>query len=95
MEVLIPIEKWTAKIVLPASAIVDDGAESYLFVQRGKKFERVAVHVLYRDTQHVVVDNNGAVKLGAVVAGRGAHQIQLAIKNKSGGAVDPHAGHTH
>jgi membrane fusion protein, heavy metal efflux system len=95
MEVLIPIEKWEKKIVLPLSAIVDEGAESYLFVRKGKKFERVAVHVLYRDTQHVVIDNNDAVRLGNQVAARGAHQIQLALKNKSGGAIDPHAGHSH
>jgi hypothetical protein len=30
-----------------------------------------------------------------VVAANGAYQIHLALKNKSGGAIDPHAGHTH
>jgi multidrug efflux pump subunit AcrA (membrane-fusion protein) len=95
MEVLIPIEKWEKKIVLPLSAIVDEGAESYLFARNGKKFERIAVHVLYRDTQHVVIEDNGSVFVGDQVAGRGAYQIQLALKNKSGGAIDPHAGHNH
>jgi hypothetical protein len=32
---------------------------------------------------------------GDVVAQRGAHQMQMALKNKSGGGVDPHAGHNH
>jgi hypothetical protein len=30
-----------------------------------------------------------------VVAGEGAYQIHLALKNKAGGGIDPHAGHQH
>jgi len=29
------------------------------------------------------------------VARTGAHQMLMALKNKSGGGVDPHAGHNH
>jgi hypothetical protein len=32
---------------------------------------------------------------GETVAQNGAHQLQMAIKNQSGGPVDPHAGHNH
>ena len=32
---------------------------------------------------------------GEVIAAKGAYQIHLALKNKSGGAVDAHAGHNH
>ena len=32
---------------------------------------------------------------GDVVAGSGAYQIHLALKNKAGGGIDPHAGHNH
>ena len=31
----------------------------------------------------------------SVVAFTGAHQLQMALKNKAGGGVDPHAGHNH
>jgi len=32
---------------------------------------------------------------GDTIAMTAAQQLQLALKNKSGGAIDPHAGHTH
>ena len=43
----------------------------------------------------VVIENDGSLFPGDVVAKRGAHQLQMALKNKSGGGVDPHAGHNH
>lgn len=95
MELLIPIEQWTDKIVLPLESVVVEGAENYVFVQNGGKFERTPVHVEYRDLQNVVIENDGSLFDGTIVAAKGAYQMQLAIKNKSGGAIDPHAGHNH
>jgi cobalt-zinc-cadmium efflux system membrane fusion protein len=43
----------------------------------------------------VVIASDGPLKPGDVVAAGGAYQLHLAIKNKSGGGVDPHAGHNH
>ncbi len=60
-----------------------------------ERFDRVAVHVLYRDNQNVVIAQDGAIAPGDVIARRSAHEMQMAIKNKSGGAIDPHAGHSH
>ena len=37
----------------------------------------------------------GNVQVGDQVAAHGAYAIHLAIKNKTGGGVDPHAGHGH
>jgi multidrug efflux pump subunit AcrA (membrane-fusion protein) len=95
MELRVPIEKWTRRIVLPVDAVVDEGAEKYVYRQNGKHFERLPVHVEYRDRNSVVVANDGALFPGDVVAGQGAYQIHLALKNKSGGGIDPHAGHQH
>lgn len=95
LEVEVPIESWEKRIVLPVDALIDEGAEAYVFRQNGAKFERVAVHVEHRDRTNVVIANDGKLYPGDVVAARGAYQLQLAIKNKSGGAVDPHAGHHH
>ncbi|MCC9608930.1 efflux RND transporter periplasmic adaptor subunit [Blastopirellula sp. JC732] len=95
MEVRVPVEQWENRLVLPVSAIVDEGAESYVYQQNGDHFDRVPVHVEFRDQESVVVANDGSVYPGDVIAARGAYQIHLAIKNKSGGAVDPHAGHNH
>ena len=95
LELAVPIEEWIDELVLPVDAVAQEGAESYVFLQNGKKFDRKPVHVKYRDQNTVVIANDGAVFPGDVVAMRGAHQLQMAIKNKSGGGVDPHAGHNH
>jgi hypothetical protein len=95
MELGIPVETWEDQIVVPTSAVVDEGAEAYVYRQNGDRFDRVPVHIRYRDQNAVVIDNDGALFKGDVIAGKGAYQMHLALKNKSGGAIDPHAGHNH
>lgn len=95
MELLVPVELWKEKIVLPVEAVVTEGVENYVFIPNGKTFVRTPVHVEYRDLQNVVLENNGDLFPGTIIAGKGAYQMQLAIKNKAGGAIDPHAGHNH
>ena len=95
LELSIPVEKWTNRIVLPVDAVVEEGAEMYVYRQNGKQFQRVPVHVEYRDRKSVVIANDGTLFPGDVVAASGAYQIHLALKNKSGGGIDPHAGHNH
>lgn len=91
----IPIETLPNRIVLPTDAIAQDGTETYVFVPNGKGFERRSVHVEYRDPRRAVIANDGALFPGDPVALTAAQQLQVAIKNKSGGAPDPHAGHSH
>ncbi len=95
MELHVPVEEWQERIVLPVDAIVDEGAEAYVYQQNGDHFDRVSVHVEYRDQNSAVIANDGAIFPGDVVAARGAYQMHLALKNKAGGGVDPHAGHNH
>lgn len=95
VQLLVPIEELKNQIVLPVEAIAKEGPESYVFQQNGSHFDRVSVRVRYRDASHVVIANDGAIFPGDVVARTGAHQMLMALKNKSGGGVDPHAGHNH
>ena len=95
LQLLVPVEVWQQQIVLPVDAVVKDGTDWFVFQQNGSHFDRVPVHVKYRDQNNIVIDNDGAIFPGDVIALRSAHQLQMAIKNKSGGAVDPHAGHNH
>lgn len=95
LQLRIPIEEWTNRFVLPVDAVARDGLDSYVFRQSGKKFSRVRVTVEYRDQTSVVIADDSQLYPGNVVAVRGAHQLQMALKNRSGGGVDPHAGHTH
>ena len=95
MEVEIPLgEPWENQIVLPPEAVVEEGADAFVFEQNGDHFDRLPVHVLYRDKDAVVVENDGALA-GSTLAMSGAYQMHLALKNKSGSGVDPHAGHSH
>jgi len=95
LQLAVPIEEWPNEIVLPVESVTKEGAEFYAFQQNGSHFDRIAVHVKYRDQSSVVIANDGALFPGDVVAWRCAHQMQMALKNKSGAGADLHAGHTH
>jgi membrane fusion protein, heavy metal efflux system len=95
LQLRIPVEEWTDQIVLPVEAVAREGAESFVFQQNGDHFDRVPVHVKYQDQQVAVIANDGSLFPGDVVARRGAHQMQMTLQNQAGGAVDPHAGHSH
>ena len=95
IQIRIPVERWDHRIVLPVEAVAQDGAEVYVFEANDGHFDRRPVRVEYRDQDWVVIANDGSLKLGATVATSAAHQMQLAMKAKAGGGVDPHAGHNH
>jgi hypothetical protein len=95
LQLRVPVEEWQQQIVFPVDAIAQEGAEAFVFQQNGNHFDRVPVHVIYRDQAYAVIKNDGSVFPGDIVAQRGAHQLQMALKNKSGGGADPHAGHNH
>lgn len=94
-QIRIPVQRWENRIVLPIEAVAQEGPELYVFEANGDHFDRRAVHVEYRDQQSVVIANDGTLPVGATVAASAAHWVQLALKAKSGGGVDPHAGHNH
>jgi multidrug efflux pump subunit AcrA (membrane-fusion protein) len=95
MQILVPVEKWEKKMVLPIDAIAQDGVETYVFRENGKHFVRQPVQVVFRDPFNAVVASDGSLYPGDPIAMNAAHQLLVALKNKSGGGVDPHAGHSH
>jgi cobalt-zinc-cadmium efflux system membrane fusion protein len=95
VQLQVPIETWTDRIVLPVDAVAQDGVETYVFQPNGDHLDRRAVHVEHRDQLWAVIANDGTLFPGEYVAVNAAQQLQQALKNKSGGAIDPHAGHNH
>lgn len=95
VDLAIPIERWDNRIVLPVDAVVKEGVEWFVFQKNGGRFDRKPVHVEYRDQRWAVLASDGSIFPGDTVATTGAYQMHLAMKNKSGGGVDPHAGHNH
>ncbi|WP_404309430.1 efflux RND transporter periplasmic adaptor subunit [Neorhodopirellula lusitana] len=95
LTVRLPVSRFENAIVVPKAAVAEEGPERFLFVQNGNHFDRVSVEVLALDSVHVAIKNDGQVWPGQTIAVSGAHQLQMEMKNKSGGAIDPHAGHNH
>ena len=95
MQLEVPVEEWRERIVLPVDAVAQDGVENYVFRSHGGHFDRLPVQVEHRDPHWVVIANDGKLLPGDRVAMSAAQQLQLAFKNKSGGGIDPHAGHSH
>jgi hypothetical protein len=95
VRLLVPVERWADRIVLPVSAVVQDGPEWYVFEENDGHFDRRPVRVEYRDEDSAVIANDGSLAPGKMVIVSGAYQVHLAIKNKAAGAPDPHAGHNH
>ena len=79
----IRIEKLENVFVLPADALVHEGAESYVFRQNGDLFDRKPVRVLVQDRQHAVIANDGSVPPGIFVAQNSATQLNRVLKSQS------------
>ena len=95
VELRIPVERWTNRIVLPVAAVVQEGAESYVFAYHDGHFDRRAVRLEFRDQLWAVIAAGEGIQPGDTVALTGAHQMHLTLKNKLGPAPDPHSGHQH
>lgn len=98
----IRVEKLINVFVLPADAVVWEGAEAYVFTQNANTFERKSVHVLYRDRDRVVLANDGTFptfKRGqeqstvAAIAQTAAAQLNRMTKSGSGDV--PKGFHIH
>jgi cobalt-zinc-cadmium efflux system membrane fusion protein len=101
----VPIEKLTIlaadgktevlPFVLPAGAVVREGAEAYVFVQSGDVFIRKPVHVLHTDRSEVVVANDGSVTEAEFVVRNQAAAINRKLKAQAAGGGGGHEGHDH
>jgi len=95
VQLSMPVERWEKRIVVPITAVIHEGAEWFIFQQNGNRFDRKPVHVEYHDQRWAVIENDGVLFPGDVIVAAGAHDMHLEMKNKAGGAIDPHAGHNH
>lgn len=94
-ELFVPAEQWTDQLVVPVGAVVQDGAESFVFLAHDEHYDRTPVRVLQKDQRFAVIEADDRVKPGEQCVMEGAYQLHLALKNQAGGAIDPHAGHSH
>lgn len=93
VRIRVPIERLDSVHILPMSALVRDGVESYVFVQNTNRFLRLPVRVVTQDRENVVLANDGTLLPGMYVVQTGAARINRAIKSASSGA--PPGYHVH
>ena len=94
LRVQAPVERWPARLVVPLSAIAQDGVETYVFRYVADEFVRTGVHVEYRDEQFAVLADDKSVREGQIIAMTAAQQVQFALANQSGaGAAEHHHDH--
>ncbi|HEY0982096.1 MAG TPA: efflux RND transporter periplasmic adaptor subunit [Schlesneria sp.] len=96
-QLFVPVQQLSRRIVLPADAVVREGAEAYVFRANGSLLERVAVHVESLDSRDAVLANDRALFPGDVVALNQAYQLDLAFKKSQQGSSQGHGheGHSH
>jgi membrane fusion protein, heavy metal efflux system len=87
----VPVEQMEGVFVLPAAALVREGAEAFVFRQNGDLFERRPVRVLYEDRFDAVLADDGSVGAGQFVARRNAAALNRALK----AAAEGGEGHEH
>ena len=85
----VPVEKIEKAIVLPATAVVREGPEAYVFTQNGDLFERHPVHIRHEDRRNVVIASGGAVKPGLYVAQSGAASLNRVVKSQANTGLPP------
>lgn len=91
----VPVEQFEDVFVLPASAIVREGAEVFTFRQNGDTFERRPVHLLLEDRDTVLIANDGSLGAGQFIVRNGAAALNRALKAKAASGGGGHEGHDH
>ncbi len=92
----VPVEELAGVIVLPASAVVREGPEAYVFCQNGDLFERKPVHVLHEDRQSMVLAKDGSIRLKLdYVAQSAAASLNRVLKAQNSGGGLPPGFHVH
>jgi biotin carboxyl carrier protein len=83
-------------IVVPATAVVREGPETFVFRQSGPNFTRRPVQVLFEDRQNVVLANDGSLRPGAdYLAQTGAAALNRILKSQSSTGALPPGAHFH
>lgn len=83
----VPVEELKEAFVLPATAVVREGPEAYVFRQNGDLFNRIAVQVLHEDRLNVVLASDGSVKPGLYLAQNAAASLNRVLKAQAASGI--------
>lgn len=85
----VPVEKLANVFVLPAEAVVREGAEAYIYRQNGDLFNQIAVHILHEDRTQVILANDGSITPGTFLAQNSAASLRRVLKAQSAAGQQP------
>jgi cobalt-zinc-cadmium efflux system membrane fusion protein len=85
----IPVEKIADVYVLPADAVVREGADVYVYRQNGDLFNQIAVQILHEDRTHVVLANDRSITPGTFLAQNSAASLRRVLKAQSASGQQP------
>jgi len=91
----VPIEEFRDKFVVPATAVVRDGPDAYVFRANGDLLQLRSVHVLYQDRLTAVLEPaTSDITAGNYIATNAAAALYRALKAQKG-SDDHHHNHDH
>jgi hypothetical protein len=85
----VPVEEFHDVFVLPAAAVVREGAEAYVFRQSGDLFDRRAVNVVHEDRRGVVIANDGSLTPGMQLAQNSAAALNRVLRAQTATGDQP------
>ena len=100
----VPIDSWDNQLKVPLDAVVQDGAEWFIYRQHIHgtpnpadpiEVEPVPVRVVYRDDRFAILSPHGRLRPNTLIAQNNAYQLHQAFKMKSSGGGGHHHGHEH
>ena len=95
VRIQIPVEKMEEVFVLPSAAIAAEGPETYVFQQNGELFNRIPVHVLYRDRNNTVIAKDGGIRNGFYIARNSGAALNRILKAQSASGENMAGFHVH
>lgn len=94
VQVLVATESLGERVVIPSTALVEEGGATYAYRYDGEDYERVEVRVEQQEGRVAVLPADGPLAVGDEIVVAGALQVHLA--SKVGGADGAEAaGHQH
>lgn len=85
----VPVEEFRDVFVLPAAAVVREGAEAYVFRQSGELFDRRPAQVLHQDRRFVVLANDGSLKPDMLLAQNSAAALNRVLRAQTASGEEP------
>ena len=89
VNICVPLEKLEDVLVLPASAVVFEGPEAFVFQQNGDLFNRIPVRVIHQDRYDMVIARDGSISPGFYLAQNAAASLNRVLKSQAASGQQP------